>query len=63
MRLARPLPDAPAGDRRRPLVHANVARYAIGGGMFLAIETRYAYRNHNTPCLACLKDDVWFFSC
>lgn len=41
--------------------HIFVALYAVGGGIFLAVETRYAYRNGNTPYLAYLKQHAWFF--
>jgi cytochrome d ubiquinol oxidase subunit I len=43
------------------VVHVYVAMYAVGGGMFLAVETRHAYRIHSASYLAYLKDHAWFF--
>jgi cytochrome bd-type quinol oxidase subunit 1/mono/diheme cytochrome c family protein len=42
-------------------VHVFVSMYAVGGGLFLAVETRYAYRTKNLTYLAYLRDHAWFF--
>jgi cytochrome d ubiquinol oxidase subunit I len=43
------------------ILHVLVSHYAVGGGLFLAVETRYAYRTSNKEYLAYLKDHAWFF--
>lgn len=43
------------------VLHVIVSHYAVGGGLFLAVETRYAYRTANRSYLAYLKDHAWFF--
>ncbi|MDW8329258.1 MAG: cytochrome ubiquinol oxidase subunit I [Candidatus Bipolaricaulota bacterium] len=43
------------------ILHVLVAHYAVGGGLFLAVETRYAYRTNNQEYLAYLKEHAWFF--
>lgn len=43
------------------VLHVLVAHYAVGGGLFLAVEVRHAYRTHNRPYLAYLKQHAWFF--
>jgi cytochrome d ubiquinol oxidase subunit I len=43
------------------VIHVYVAMYAVGGGMFLAVETSYAYRTGNKDYLAYLKEHTWFF--
>ncbi|MBI4532088.1 MAG: cytochrome ubiquinol oxidase subunit I [Candidatus Latescibacteria bacterium] len=43
------------------VLHVVVSHYAVGGGLFLAVETRYAYRTDNSDYLAYLKDHAWFF--
>jgi len=43
------------------LLHVVVSHYAVGGGLFLAVETRYAYRAGNREYLAYLKQHLWFF--
>jgi cytochrome d ubiquinol oxidase subunit I len=43
------------------ILHVLVSHYAVGGGLFLAVETRYAYRTNNKEYLAYLKDHAWFF--
>lgn len=43
------------------VLHVIVSHYAVGGGIFLAVETRYAYRTANRSYLAYLKDHAWFF--
>lgn len=43
------------------VLHVIVSHYAVGGGLFLAVETRYAYRSSNHRYLAYLKDHAWFF--
>jgi cytochrome bd-type quinol oxidase subunit 1 len=43
------------------VLHVVVSHYAVGGGLFLAVETRYAYRTGNSSYLAYLKDHAWFF--
>ncbi len=42
-------------------VHVFVSLYAVGGGIFLAWETRYAYRANNREYLNYLKQHAWFF--
>lgn len=42
-------------------LHVYVAMYAVGGGMFLAVETEYAYRSQHRDYLAYLHDHAWFF--
>lgn len=42
-------------------VHVFVSMYAVGGGLFLAVETRYAYRSNRTDYLAYLRDHAHFF--
>jgi cytochrome d ubiquinol oxidase subunit I len=41
--------------------HVLVSHYAVGGGIFLAAETRYAYRTRNTDYLNYLHRHAWFF--
>lgn len=43
------------------VLHVYVSMYAVGGGLFLAVETRYAYGLRNDKYLAYLKDHAWFF--
>jgi len=43
------------------VLHVIVSHYAVGGGFFLAVETRYAYRHSRRDYLAYLKDHAWFF--
>lgn len=43
------------------VLHVIVSHYAVGGGLFLAVETRHAYRTGNRDYLAYLKDHAWFF--
>jgi len=43
------------------VLHVLVSHYAVGGGLFLAVETRYARRNRIPGYLAYLKDHAWFF--
>jgi cytochrome bd-type quinol oxidase subunit 1 len=43
------------------VVHVLVSHYAVGGGLFLAVETRYAYRTGKRDYLAYLKQHAWFF--
>jgi cytochrome d ubiquinol oxidase subunit I len=43
------------------VVHILVSHYAVGGGLFLAIETQFAYRTDNKNYLAYLKQHAWFF--
>jgi mono/diheme cytochrome c family protein len=42
-------------------IHVFVAMYAVGGGMFLAVEAQYAHRTQNRPYLAYLREHGWFF--
>lgn len=41
--------------------HVFVSMYAVGGGLFLAAETQYAYKTGNWAYLSYLKDHAWFF--
>jgi cytochrome bd-type quinol oxidase subunit 1 len=43
------------------VLHVIVSHYAVGGGLFLAVETSYAYRTGNYAYLAYLKQHAWFF--
>jgi cytochrome bd-type quinol oxidase subunit 1 len=43
------------------VVHVLVAHYAVGGGLFLALETQYAYRTRHTAYLEYLRGHAWFF--
>ena len=43
------------------VVHVLVAHYAVGGGLFLAVEASYAYRMQNVDYLAYLKRHARFF--
>ncbi|GBC81349.1 hypothetical protein HRbin10_00459 [bacterium HR10] len=43
------------------VLHVLVAHYAVGGGLFLAVETQYAYRQNHREYLAYLKEHAWFF--
>jgi mono/diheme cytochrome c family protein len=43
------------------ILHVLVSHYAVGGGLFLAVETRYAYRTGNKALLDYLHDHAWFF--
>jgi cytochrome bd ubiquinol oxidase subunit I len=43
------------------VVHVLVAHYAVGGGLFLAVETTHAYRSGNRDYLAYLKQHARFF--
>ncbi len=43
------------------VLHVIVSHYAVGGGIFLAAETRHAYKTKNKSYLAYLKDHAWFF--
>jgi cytochrome bd-type quinol oxidase subunit 1 len=43
------------------VLHVLVSHYAVGGGLFLAVETRWAYRQRHGRYLAYLKDHAWFF--
>jgi cytochrome bd-type quinol oxidase subunit 1/mono/diheme cytochrome c family protein len=43
------------------VVHVLVAHYAVGGGLFLAVEVTHAYRTHNRDYLAYLRRHAKFF--
>ncbi|MCL4191743.1 MAG: hypothetical protein KJZ87_08345, partial [Thermoguttaceae bacterium] len=43
------------------VLHVLVSHYAVGGGFFLAMETRYAYRQDNRDYLAYLRKHARFF--
>ena len=43
------------------VVHVLVAHYAVGGGLFLAFETSFAYRTKDQEYLAYLKRHTGFF--
>jgi cytochrome d ubiquinol oxidase subunit I len=43
------------------VVHVLVAHYAVGGGLFLAVETSFAYRTRDQEYLAYLKRHTGFF--
>lgn len=43
------------------VLHVYVSMYAVGGGLFLAAETRHAHRTGNGSYLAYLRDHARFF--
>jgi cytochrome bd-type quinol oxidase subunit 1 len=43
------------------VIHVYVSMYAVGGGLFLAVETSYAYRIASDRYLSYLKEHTWFF--
>jgi cytochrome bd-type quinol oxidase subunit 1/mono/diheme cytochrome c family protein len=43
------------------VVHVLISHYAVGGGLFLAVETTFAYRTGNRDYLAYLKRHARFF--
>lgn len=43
------------------VVHVLISHYAVGGGLFLAVEATYAYRTDNRAYLAYLKRHARFF--
>ncbi|MBI4864793.1 MAG: cytochrome ubiquinol oxidase subunit I [Candidatus Riflebacteria bacterium] len=43
------------------VVHVLIAHYAVGGGLFLAVETTHAHRTGNADYLAYLKRHARFF--
>ncbi len=43
------------------VVHVHVSHYAVGGGLFLALETQHAYRTKNKAYLEYLRSHAWFF--
>lgn len=43
------------------VLHVLVAHYAVGGGLFLAVEIGFAYRTGNSNYLSYLKQHAWFF--
>ena len=43
------------------VLHIYVSLYAVGGGIFLARETTFAYRTNNREYLTYLRGHAWFF--
>ncbi len=43
------------------VLHVLVSHYAVGGGLFLAVETGYAHRTGNRALLDYLHRHAWFF--
>ena len=43
------------------VIHIFVAMYAVGGGIILAYETAWSYRNNHRDLLDYLKSHTWFF--
>lgn len=43
------------------VLHVLVSHYAVGGGLFLAVETSFAYRTKNLNYLDYLRKHAWFF--
>ncbi|MCR4414472.1 MAG: cytochrome ubiquinol oxidase subunit I [Thermoguttaceae bacterium] len=43
------------------VVHVLVSHYAVGGGLFLAVETRFAYQSNDTAYLDYLRRHARFF--
>jgi cytochrome d ubiquinol oxidase subunit I len=56
-----PLITAPMLIAAVAVVHVYVSMYAVGGGLFLAVETTHAHRTGNRNYLAYLKSHAWFF--
>jgi cytochrome bd-type quinol oxidase subunit 1 len=56
-----PILTAPMLIAAISVLHVYVSMYAVGGGLFLAVETSFAYRTDNPKYLAYLKDHTWFF--
>ncbi len=56
-----PFLNAPMLIAAIAVLHVLVSHYAVGGGLFLAVETSFAYRNKNTNYLAYLRQHAWFF--
>ena len=59
--MVRPAPDRPDADRRHFGGPRAGSHYAVGGGLFLAVETSYAYRTRDRDYLAYLKRHAGFF--
>jgi cytochrome bd-type quinol oxidase subunit 1 len=43
------------------VLHVVVSHYAVGGGLFLAVETRHAYQTGHHQYLDYLRQHAWFF--
>ncbi|MBN1313680.1 MAG: cytochrome ubiquinol oxidase subunit I [Anaerolineae bacterium] len=56
-----PMLTAPMLIAAIAVIHVYVAMYAVGGGIFLAMETSHAYKTGNQDYLAYLKEHTWFF--
>lgn len=56
-----PLVTAPMLIALIATVHVLVSHYAVGGGLFLAVETSHAHRTGNKVYLEYLRQHAWFF--
>lgn len=56
-----PLLTAPMLIAAIAVVHVVVSHYAVGGGLFLAVETRHAYKTGDRGYLDYLRSHAWFF--
>jgi mono/diheme cytochrome c family protein len=56
-----PLLTAPMLIAAISVIHVVVSHYAVGGGLFLAVETSHAYRTGDRKYLAYLRSHAWFF--
>ena len=56
-----PLLTAPMLIAAVSVVHMLVSHYAVGGGLFLAVETAHAYKTRNNHYLDYLRQHAWFF--
>ena len=43
------------------VIHVLISHYAVGGGLFLAVETSFAYRTQDRDYLGYLKRHAKFF--
>lgn len=56
-----PILTAPMLIAAVAVVHVYVSMYAVGGGLFLAVENQYARKSGDQDYLAYLKHHAWFF--
>lgn len=56
-----PFLNAPMLIAAISVLHVLVSHYAVGGGLFLAVETSFAHRTKNGNYLAYLRQHAWFF--
>ncbi len=56
-----PFATAPMLIAAIAVIHVLVSHYAVGGGLFLAFETRHAYKTGKADYLDYLRQHAWFF--